>query len=203
MSARLSIGVNIRTNTRAITDAFAQLKLRVPLALADATAGGPRFQEWFCPAGTWAGVRQRVQPKVVTLLDAMNVFLNGNSMYNLTVVGSRDDSPNAETYGYVYPDLGRMPQAASAGSQFFIYLGNHWNGVLAVANPPPPGHARQTPVQVLAHELSHHFGTNSRAIDGGLYAAEHYDADALRLPDNSAIYAAHNADNYGYYIEEF
>ena len=53
-------------------------------------------------------------------------------------------------------------------------------------------------VLTLAHELSHHFGKND---DNCPYAAEHYDGKAAALVGTIATYAAHNADNFGYYIE--
>ena len=104
-------------------------------------------------------------------------------------------------YGFVYPDLGRLPQRA--GQLYIIYLGAHWQGQLAVGQAATgAAHGRDTQVQVLAHELSHHFGTNSAAIAGGAYSAEHYDAAALALVAANPLYAAHNADNYEYYVEE-
>ena len=199
MPARLHLGANVR-NRQVIQVAWRTLSLRVPLALAHATAGGARFDTWFCPPGA-GPVRARVQRNVRTLLQAMNNFLNGPTPYSVTVAMARQSSPNAATYGFVYPDLGRMPHRP--GQIYFIYLGTAWNAPLAVPPSPPPSHARDTTVQVLAHELSHHFGTNARSIAGGLYTEEQYDDDALNLPHVSPIYASHNADNYGYYIEEF
>ena len=52
----------------------------------------------------------------------------------------------------------------------------------------------------LGTSMRHHVSTNSTTVRR--YVKEKYDDKAQKLAAKDPLYAAHNADSYGYYIEE-
>jgi hypothetical protein len=143
------------------------------------------FQTWFCSSAN-AKVAPEVRKTVSIILNAMDAFLNKTA--NEVTLQSRATGTNAGLYAYVYPDLGRIREQG----QWFIYLGPNFN-----SKPVPGLGCANVPLLVLAHELSHHFGTNSQAIA----KQEVYDGPALDLAKDEPLRAANNADNFGYFIE--
>jgi len=142
------------------------------------------FRKFFC-AATKASDAATVRGNARTVLGAMNEFLTNTS--NTVTVKLKGEHAEAGDYAYVFPDLGR-----SRTGQWFIYLGPQFD-----STPAQNSGIRDIRLLTMAHELSHHFGTNS--ADG--YKTEHYDADALQLPATNPVYASNNADNYGYFID--
>ena len=199
MGAHLSLAPNIGTAHRlTIKNAFSELKRRTLLASAAAAPTNAKFNTWFCPNG--ALTMPRILRNAQGVLRQMNHFLNGNVSYTLFVSASTVARTAGATYGFVYPDL-QLSTHLRPGSQLIIYLGTGWNAPLGVAQTDTGAtHGRSTPVQVLAHELSHHFGTNGANINRGAYAEEQYDHAALDIV--GLVSASYNADNYGYFIEE-
>lgn len=143
------------------------------------------FRKFFC-AATKADQAATVRNTVLAILGAMDRFLSETS--NTVTVKLMGKHAEAGDYGYVFADLGRIGEVG----QWFIYLGPQFN-----SDPLQGSGVRDVRLLTMAHELSHHFGTNSAAG----YKTEHYDDDALKLPATNPVYAANNADNYGYFIE--
>ncbi len=146
-------------------------------------AADEQFRRCFC-AASHAGQAAEVQALAARVLGVMDRFLRETS--NTITVQPRGSLAEANVYAYVYPDLGRVREVG----QWFIYLG-------PLFNAPPRAGIRNMKLQKMAHEVSHHFGTNG--TEG--YRVEHYEEDALLLPGRNPIYAAHNAENYAYFID--
>ena len=143
------------------------------------------FQKFFCAASKkdQAGA---VRTAVTKVLNAMDKFLHETS--NTITVQPQGKDAEAGDYAYVWPDLGRMNEVG----QWFIYLGPKFNSSPAIGSG-----ISSVPLLTLAHELSHHFGSNG--FDP--YKKEKYDDAALALPSSDPMYAGNNADNYGYFID--
>ncbi len=201
MSAKLFMDGTVMMGDRhTICKAFQTLQGAVPRAEMDALNAGVQYVRWFGVNTHHDFVNTRVT--VVRTLHAMNVYLNGSKYINTVSVTNKSRSISGKgAYGFAWPDPGR--DVTVKGLTFYIYLGAAWRGKLTVSREATyVPQVRSTQVQVLAHELSHHFGTNSNTGPLRAYAKEKYDDDALGLAVTDPLYAAHNADSYGYYIEE-
>lgn len=172
-----------------ILDAGEALKKAVRKALAKVNAAGyaddPLFQKFFCAAAKKAQAAT-VQAAVSKVLTAMDRFLNETS--NTVTVQSKGKDAEANDYAYVWPDLGRTKETG----QWFVYLGPKFSSA-----PLTGSGVKSVPLLTLAHEMSHHFGTNG--FDP--YKKEKYDGAGIALATSDPAYAAANADNYGYFIE--
>jgi Lysine-specific metallo-endopeptidase len=161
------------------------LKACVQRALANANIGNATYTKWFGAA---------LQPNVVTVLTGMHSFLSGAAITYLTIQRRGKNAQNSD-YAYVQQDTTRSATSAASGN-WFIYLGPRAFGNLnAFATAQAVNNIL---VLTLAHELSHHFGTND---SNSAYDDEEYDADALALVGVNDDYAAHNADSFGYYVD--
>ena len=174
---------------KTIQDTGAKMITAVHTALGRINAAGfatdAQFQRCFCAAAQ-AGQANAVRTTVRTILSAMDNFLSNTS--NTVTIKTKAVRAEAGDYAYVYPDLGRVGDVG----QWFIYLGPQFN-----STPLPGSGVRDVRLLTLAHELSHHFGTNAVTP----YKTEHYDGAGLALTTSNPPYAANNADNYGYFIE--
>jgi hypothetical protein len=177
----IPMGNGLVFDKNAISEAALKLGPAIKKALVSAIAQDATYQELFYSvtgAKDTPQLRAEVNDLVKKVLSAMDNFLSNTS--NIVSIVSRRNRESAGIYAYIGRDLGR-----SGTGQWFICLGPEFYSA---------------PVVNLAHELSHHFGTNG--LETG-YPDEIYDEEAMRLPSTEPMYAASNADNYGHFVDRF
>ena len=142
-------------------------------------------QRWF---GTSAGT-------VVASMTKMKQFVDGCA----TIYVQYRNDPQG--FAYVYSDA--MRKSMKYGT-FIVYVNDLFFRTIDFtrAENLHMSHQNTLGVQILtlSHELSHLvLGTNA---SGSPYSIEHYENNALLLVGTNPVYAANNADNFGYCIEE-